>query len=65
MDNGGQRQGQRGTTPGPTGANARAQEISDNHKLLLYQHRQDPSSYACLGNNITSPTTWKHVKHKK
>ena len=45
--------GPTGPTPGPTGANARAnganaranaraQEIGPRHKLLLYQHRQDP-----------------------
>ena len=55
--------GPTGPTPGPTGANARAnganaranaraQEIGPRHKLLLYQHRQDPSSCACLGKNL-------------
>ena len=44
--------GPRGTTGnhgGQRGGNARAQEISHKHKLLLYQRRQDPSSFACLG----------------
>ena len=52
MDNGGQRQGQRGTTPGTTRDNARAQEIGPPHKLLLYQRRQDPLSCACLGKYV-------------